>query len=672
MRWNKAFSIYRKEIRELLRDKKTIFLMVALPLIIYPLIIMGISSVMIMVESGYESSEYTLRVDESVKDQALLDYLTEKIEDSDVTFSLVDRNTENEALSYSEELDQGLIDVYLAYENGTYSMYYNSSSVNSDHASEYLNDRLNTYKDELVVNIIEEAGFDSDAFLNPIEIQVEDLASNEQSMGHVLGMIVPLLLIMGVFLGTMTPAVDVTAGEKERGTQETLMSFPISGQELICGKYLAVSTVGAVSAFLYLISVGMLAAYMLILMGGVGEMSFEVGAFVPALLVVIISTLAFSLFLGAAIMCMCSFAKSTKEASSYISPIMVVIMMIAYMGYLDVHLTVGLSVVPVLNIVLLIKSVLAFEYNTMAIIIVLVSNIAYAAIAISVLGKLYTSERILFGEHSGSLFERRTNRDKGSVPTFGDAVLVLAVTAVLYLYVGSLLQVKLMLIGVGLTQLIILGMPIFATWYGNVDYAETFSLKKVNIKQIVSVVILAIGAFIFCNIACQPLASIAKDSTQVYADTFSSLMGDVSFPLAWLVVGIAPAICEEAMFRGYLFSSLKKKLKPWMYIAISALVFGIYHLNLYQGTYAFLLGLILAYVVYVTGSIFGAALIHFICNSMAVLVSFFPEQIGKLLPFVVSDTYSVGGVVAFGVFGALVTAAGLFLVTKSSKRKMTN
>ena len=437
MRWNKVYAIFKKEIRELVRDKKTLFVMFALPLIIYPLLIMGISMVMINVQNGYETSEYVVGIDGSVSDTKLIDSLnsagrddsaTDKANAADAVDSTTDKAyaaDKSDSVSfktvqcddYKQALSDGTVDAYLTFSDDTYQIFYNSSDTDSGYAADYLQDTLETYKEGISLELFKEANLDADKFMNPIKLIKEDLASDEQSMGSVLGMIVPLLLIMGVFVGTMTPAIDATSGEKERGTQETLMSFPISSHELICGKYLAVSAAGVLSAFLYLISIGILAGYIYALAGMGAGMTISLGKFVPSLLVVIMSTIALALFLGAFIMCVCSFAKSTKEASSYISPVMVVIMLIAYAGYLDVHLTVSLSVVPILNIVLLIKSVLAFEYNTLAIVLVLVSNIAYAVIAITVLGKLYTSERILFGESFGSLFERRNQRQKGTVPT---------------------------------------------------------------------------------------------------------------------------------------------------------------------------------------------------------------------------------------------------------------
>lgn len=676
MRWNKVYAIFKKEIRELVRDKKTLFVMFALPLIIYPLLIMGISMVMINVQNGYETSEYVVGIDGSVSDTKLIDSLnsagrddsaTDKANAADAVDSTTDKAyaaDKSDSVSfktvqcddYKQALSDGTVDAYLTFSDDTYQIFYNSSDTDSGYAADYLQDTLETYKEGISLELFKEANLDADKFMNPIKLIKEDLASDEQSMGSVLGMIVPLLLIMGVFVGTMTPAIDATSGEKERGTQETLMSFPISSHELICGKYLAVSAAGVLSAFLYLISIGILAGYIYALAGMGAGMTISLGKFVPSLLVVIMSTIALALFLGAFIMCVCSFAKSTKEASSYISPVMVVIMLIAYAGYLDVHLTVSLSVVPILNIVLLIKSVLAFEYNTLAIVLVLVSNIAYAVIAITVLGKLYTSERILFGESFGSLFERRNQRQKGTVPTIGDAILVLSITAVLFLYVGSILQLKLLLIGLALSHIIIVGMPILAAWYGKIDFKRTFSLNNFGMKNLPAIIITAIGAFIVGNIACMPISNIVNDSMSTYSDGMSTLMSSQSIWVVWFVIGVVPAISEETLFRGYLLSSLRQKTKPIVYIIVTALIFGIYHMNLYQGCYAFLLGLVLAYVVYKTNSIFASAIIHFICNSMAVILSM--TTIINLEK--ISDIQLIG----IGIAGLVMLVAGLWFISR--------
>ena len=655
MRRAAVWAIFRKEIKELCRDKKTLFIMFAMPLLIYPLLIVGIATVMLGVTNRMESDSYTIVLEQVETD--LSDRLLQELEDVDYSFEAAAPANPSEALEERE------IDAILRADGTEYTVEYNSASTRSNHAADYLCDQLEAYAQDLSTAKIEEAGLDVREYLEPISIKTEDKASDEKALGSILGGIVPLLLIMGVFLGAMTPAVDVTAGEKERGTQETLMTFPISGHELICGKYLAVAASGALSAILYMLTIGLIGLYifkMTEIMGAVIELTLS--TFIPSLTLLFVTFLAFSLFLSAAMMCVATFAKSEKEASSYLSPIMVVVMLVAYIGYLDVHLTLSLAIVPVLNIVLLVKSVMVFEYDIAAIILVLVSNLTYAAIAITVLGNLYTSERILFGEHENSLLERRSSRVPGAVPTIGDSVLTLLVVLLLYLYIGGLLQVKYLLPGVGLTQLIIAAVPLFAAWYGRIDVQKTFQLKTPGIKTMGATVILALGAYILCSVLCQPVAHLADDSAESFTQAMDLLMDGQRFVTTLLVIAVAPAICEETLFRGYLLSSLLEKTKPRAAIAVSALLFGVFHMNLYQGCYAFLLGLFLAFSVYRSGSIVCSCLIHFICNTISVLLAYFPDKIGAALPVLTSDSPAA----AAGVFavGAGLTALGLFLLIR--------
>ncbi len=133
-----------------------------------------------------------------------------------------------------------------------------------------------------------------------------------------------------------------------------------------------------------------------------------------------------------------------------------------------------------------------------------------------------------------------------------------------------------------------------------------------------------------------------------------------------IVIAVSPAVCEEAIFRGYLYSSLNKKMKPVFAILISALVFGIYHLSLFQGCFAFAMGIILATVLYITNSIFATAIIHFICNAFSVMSMLCGDDLVKILPFMASDSDMVK-VIVF-IISALVTALGFFLLIKTSKK----
>ena len=374
-------AIYIKEIREFVRDKKNLLVMFAMPLLLYPLLIIAISAIVIGVMSGYESKTYTVAFDSAVETSVREDLL--KVPEG-ADYSFVTAETKNAEAALSE----GIIDAYVYVESDGYGILLYAPRSDSTYACDYLSENLEAMRTDMTKKLLTEKGLNAESVLKPFMITTKNVASEESTAGSILGMILPLLLMIGVFTGVMNPCIDMTVGEKERGTLETFLSMPITGREMICGKFLAVASIGAVSALLYLITAGAIGAYMVLMIGTLGgEMpAFNASAFVPSLVVAILSVVIFSLFMSAVIMCICTFTKTVKEASGYVSPIMMVVMLVSYAGYLDIRLTLPLSVVPVLNIVLLIKSVLQFEYDALPIAMVLLSNIAYAAIAVTVLG----------------------------------------------------------------------------------------------------------------------------------------------------------------------------------------------------------------------------------------------------------------------------------------------
>ena len=116
---------------------------------------------------------------------------------------------------------------------------------------------------EKTENGLEELGLDPDAVLKPFEYTYLNRATNEENAGYLVGMIVPFLLITSILMGALYPAIDATAGEKERGTLETLLTLPVRNLELIVAKFFATSTVAVGAAFLNIVSMGFMGLYML-------------------------------------------------------------------------------------------------------------------------------------------------------------------------------------------------------------------------------------------------------------------------------------------------------------------------------------------------------------------------------------------------------------------------
>ncbi len=657
-------TLVKKEMLDVFRDKKTMIMMVLVPVILYPLIFVGAMQFMSFISSSMETQNYRISVDAKDGD-AFIHKLTEQPAGEERSRKETETITIIDAAAvpdYETALNEESIDVYVSGQlregKMQYDVYYLSSVTNSAYAANIVMEAFDELKEEMTRQKIQEAGMDLHEILEPIAYEKKDTASNEQSLGSIMGSILPFMLIISLLMGTMYPAIDTTAGERERGTLETILTLPVTNRQLIVSKFITVALIGMISALLNILSMGGIALYMYAIMDMQTDMgTFDMGKFAPAVLVCMLSVFAFSLFISAVTMCVTSFAKSYKEANNYITPLMLVVMFIGYIGFIpNLELTQSMAMMPVANICLLIKNMLAFKVDYAAIAVVLISNVAYAVIAILFLSKIYDSEAILFSEQKGSLqlFEKRSNLQKGGVPTAADVWFVAALTILLILYAGSLLQVKFGLAGVFGTQLILLLVPLALVIYTKRDIRQTYGFARTKVSAFIGGVFMITGFFPINIVLASGLMKLFPASTDNVETAFAGIMGD-NICAALLVIALAPAVCEEMLFRGMILHSLKARYRAVSAIAITSVLFGFYHMSLVKFVPTGLLGLVLCYVVWRTGSIYPAMLMHFLNNAYSVMVSYYPEQVGRVLPMLCQETLSFSD-------GMILCGAGLILL----------
>lgn len=676
MKFSKVKAIFKKEITDLLRDRKTLIMMFVVPLILYPLIFFGTMFVMSAVSSDIQSSEYDIAIVEEANAnydrESLISLIEDREDDLEYHLNIVECDNPEKKL-LSEE-----IDTYVVIGNDdkkvTFKVYYLSSVTNSDTASDMLVDKLRVFNENTSKELLGEMGLDAEFILDPVDISWEDKSTKEESLGSVLGMLLPFLLITGIVTGAQYAAIDTTAGEKERGTLETLLTLPVRNDELIMGKFLAVAVMAVVSAILNLISIGFMGIFFMesINASGTESMAVDLAGFIPAIAIMVLCVVVFALFISAITMCITIFAKSFKEASNYTTPLLLVVMITSYIGFIpNVEFTPILAAVPVVNIVLLISNILVFKYEFSLILIVLVSNVAYAVLTILALSKIYNSEAVLFGEGGASLqiFTNRKELKKGGVPNFSDAIIVAAVSMLLLLYVGSIVQMKFLLGGLLITQLMIIGVPVFAAWYTKKDFKQTFSLKAPKVTGILGAVLIEIGVFAAMMVLSVLLIQIWPEDAGSVNESFGQILDGVTFIPALLVIALAPAICEETLFRGYLLAATKKKFKPVTAILIVAVLFGIYHLSLVKFFTTGLLGAAFCYVVYKTGSIFLSCLMHFINNAISVVLMYYGEQLESVVPVLFKETLSASDIVVMLVIALICSSVGVMLINMGRMKK---
>lgn len=677
-----TWTLMKKEILDVFRDKKTVIMMLVVPLILYPLIFIGAMQVVAFISSNMDEQNYRIAV-EADDDGTFVHKLMEKskehadAEEGEAAYTLTvyDVYSMDSVHDYMAELGEETIDAYVVgkMQDGKmqYDVYYLSSVTNSAYAMNIVTDVFDEFREELTEEKIKEAGLDVHEILEPVAYQTNDTSSNEQSLGSIMGSILPFMLIVSLLMGTMYPAIDTTAGERERGTLETILTLPVTNRQLIVSKFLTVASIGILSALLNIVSMGGIAFYVYQLMDLSSDaQAFDMGRFIPAILVCILAIFAFSLFISAVTMCVTSFAKSYKEANNYITPLMLVVMIVGYIGFIpNIELSQTMAMIPVANICLLIKNILVFKIDYTAIAVVLLSNVAYAVIAILFLSRIYDSEAILFGDAKGGIqiFEKRSNLKKGGVPAMSDVALVIAVTIVLILYAGSILQIKFGLAGLFGTQMILLLVPLAVVLYTKKDIFLTYGFAKTGVRSYLGAAFMGVGLLVINLLLSTGLMHLFPSSTDNVTTAFGSMLsGSVWSALA--VIAVTPAVCEEMLFRGMIFHSMKAKYRITTAMIAVAVLFGLYHMSLVKFIPTGFLGLMLCYVVYKTGSIYPAMLIHFINNAISVLISYYPEQIGKALPVLMKETPSVSDVLLLLGAGLILLGIGLmFLKNKQGK-----
>lgn len=639
MRTKIVKQIFKKEILDILRDKKTIFMMVILPIILYPIMMIGMTQVMTMSMNSMHQKDINIGVSQNI-DKELLKIINEDNKykkDENIqagTIKII------ETKDYKIDLEEGNIDAYIQIEKDNnlkeFNIYIDSSKDSSNIARNEISAILDIYKDTLVKKSILDSGLNVNKTLQPISYETIDTAKSEAVAGKMLGQILPFVLIVGLLMGAMYPAIDVMAGEKERGTLETLFTLPISNLELVIGKYMAVSACAIASAILNVLSIMLTLGYLMVsqdLLNQMGAIDINLNELVLPMIITIICVCLFAMVVSAVSMCVCSLAKSFKDAQNYITPVSLFVMIPSYVSMIpNINLNYFTATIPVINISLLIKSVLTFNSDISLISLVLFSNLIFVILSVLLLSKMFNSEEILFGSSkSFYILEKRSNIKKGNMPSVADGVALYLISVLLLIYVGSIIQIKFGMGGISLTQIMFAGIALLFAYYIKANFKKTFSIKIPNIIQIIGGIILWFGTFIVVNIITQFLLYLFPQNMQVVEGLNEVLKIESSLVLNIIIIALFPAICEEILFRGFILSSFtqsKNKKSKLLGVIFSGILFGFMHIDFIRVIPTSILGIALGYSAYKTGSIFIPMIIHFINNALAVFaLHFTPKEV---------------------------------------------
>ena len=643
-----------KELRETLRDRRTLVTLVLMPLLVYPLLSMALNRFLLSAGGEAAETEYVIGVPDQRTGDRLRSWLNdprseppEPILESSGGAQAEFRIVITEGQSPRRALEQNRIDVAAEIERPeqgpprvVFTAYRGDSA--SQAARRVLVERLQWLRlrdaQQVVRRVIPQ-------YLAPVEVTAADAGT--AATPSMLGTVVPLVLVLMTITGAVYPAIDLTAGERERGTMEALMASPAPRMHLLWAKYTAVVTVALLTAVANLLAmfVTLWAGRLLPLLTG-GETGFPWAAVLQILGLLVL----FSSFFSAVLLSLTSFAKSFKEAQAYLIPVMLLSLAPAMASLMPgITLSGPLAIAPLINIVLLARDVLSGTIEPVGAVAAVLSTLGYAGAALSIAGKLFGSDAVTrSGERSiGSLFRRPPQ--PSDEPSPQTAALMLALLVPIYfvtsnglmrflehfrdsLSVGHqlLLNAAALAVTFGL-------VPLIAAYLGRHRYRSTFRLTRPRPLSLVGAVVIALGAWALAHEAfvIAEAFGIGGLSDERIEQTLHVLESWKQVP-PWLLVAtlaLAPAVIEELCFRGFLFSSLLRVLSPARTILLTSLLFGLFHvltgsaLLVERFVPSTLLGLFLGWIAWRTGSVLPGMVMHLVHNALLELVGRYHEQL---------------------------------------------
>ena len=393
--------VYRKELIDSLRDRRTLISMIAVPLLVMPLLTIGMGTLTLTMIGQAEKETPKVMIlggDDSPHVMAEL----EKLDDVQIVPANSDYAEEisNKQIRAAVEIPKGFEAKMAAGESSKVTIYMYEGELKSSFGADRLQHFFRQLRDRTIRERLEARQL-PDSLVHPFDIQEKNVAPPEKVGGAILGGMIPYLVILLCLTGAMYPAMDLTAGEKERGTIETILCSPISRTHLVLGKFLMVLTASIVTAILAIASMAAsFGAGKKILIGathGAADAALQLTVTGKAMVSVIFVVLPLAVFFSAALLALSLFAKSFKEAQSYISPLMIAVVLPAVAALLPgVELNPVLALVPVLNTSLVSKEIISGVYHWDLIALIFLSSSVYAVLAIAIAVKLFQREDVLF------------------------------------------------------------------------------------------------------------------------------------------------------------------------------------------------------------------------------------------------------------------------------------
>lgn len=381
---NNTFLVLKKELREVFRDKKSLAMMLIVPFMI-PLLVIGMSALFDSNVSKGVDQVFTIGFDYQLSD------IEKEIAKNNNIKVKIEEDSKLKKLCQEEK-----ISLYITKNKDSYTINYDQNKEKSNLALTVAEEFLNQYKVYLQNNYLEDVHIDSNKVLNILAIDYKKIGKEEDNFyASYVTSYAFLFVIMAITISATYPATDTTAGEKERGTLETLLTFPIKSKDIIIGKFLSVSLSSVITGVLSFI----LAIISLIYAGGAFDIYKDINIIpnIPTIVITIFIIICYSLLISGLCIAIASKSKTFKEAQSALTPITFISFFPGIIAFLtNIKTSTILAIIPFINYTQIFTDVSANRINYFYISLMVLSTFVYIGLVIGYIIKQYKSEKVLF------------------------------------------------------------------------------------------------------------------------------------------------------------------------------------------------------------------------------------------------------------------------------------
>ncbi len=649
-RWSR---LARKELRETLRDRRTLVTLVLMPLLVYPLLSITFNRFLTTMRPAGEAMWVI-----AVQPAEAVDVVQRLLERGDRLLTRRETATRGAVENVPKVSLDATADAYGSVkqstatvgievispagprESATWRIIYRDGELASSEAMLFVERRLAAVNERSWRERLVRAGLPQ----RPLVVSERSVLARARPASLSLAMLVPLILILMTITGAVYPAIDLTAGERERGTLEMLIASPVPAHQLLLAKYVAVVTVAVLTALVNLAAMGVTLS-----LSGLGTALFGGSGPSPTGVALVVAlTFLFAAFFSALLLAITSMARSFKEAQAYLIPVMLLAISPGMLTMMpQVQLNGWLAVVPLVNTALLAREALAGNADLFWVVVVVGTTVLYALCALAVAARIFGTDAV--GTVSQAQWRDLWHRARRThaAPTLSQGLTGLALAFLMHYLLGNLAIVaadrslpRLLIANAVVTLLVFLGWPWWLSRQRRIILAPTFSLRAPRLFPLLGALLLGVTlwpwAYELFRLAESVGLSPVGQSTLRQIEQLVRGLRSVPPWLVFAALAVVPAVAEEWFFRGFVLAWLRVRTRPAWAILGSAAIFGLFHV--FSPTMlaperflpTFLLGIVVGWICWRTGSLFPGMALHLGHNAILPWIALHQDRLDWL------------------------------------------